>query len=162
MARKKSLFDGQSYKGYRVSVKLVREGRRRHKPAMISRPEDVYDFMSSLKDSGRERFYSLHLDSRNNVLNCEEVACGSISSIAVYPREVFKSAILSSSKSLILVHNHPSGDPSPSSYDVDMTKKLYECGELMGIDILDSVIIGDHSYYSFRESGLLDSDTREK
>jgi DNA repair protein RadC len=143
-------------------VRLVREGRRRYKPARISSAGDVYGFMLGLKDRDRERFYTLHLDRQNNILKCEEVACGSISSVTVYPREVFNSAILSSSKSIILVHNHPSGDPSPSTDDAQMTKKLCKCEELMGIDVLYSVIIGDESYYSFKESGRLNEYRLER
>jgi len=156
MARKKSSFDGKSYEGYRVSLRLVREGRDDYSAVKIEQPKDIYEFMNDLKHSDRERFYSVFLNARNEVINCEEVSTGSANSTLVHPREVFKSALLSSCTAIVLVHNHPSGNSSPSSDDITMTRRLYECGELLGIDVLDSVIIGEDSYYSFRETGLLD------
>lgn len=97
MARKRSLFDGSAHRGYRVSVRLEREGLEEYEPVRIEGPEDVYKFMSDLKDSDRERFYSLFLDGRNTVISCEEISCGSPNSTIVHPREVFKSAFLCSS-----------------------------------------------------------------
>jgi len=155
MSKKRSSFDGNSYAGCRVSVKLVRRSYGRYKPMEIKSPEDVYGFMRDLRESDRERFYSLHLDNRNSVVGCEEVSCGSAETSLVSPRELFKSAILSSSKSLIIVHNHPSGNPEPSDDDIRITKKLYDCGELLGIGLLDSIIIGRDSYYSFKEKGRM-------
>lgn len=136
-------------------MKLVRKGYGRYEPREIRCPDDVYAFMRDLGESDRERFYSLHLDSRNSVVGCEEVSCGSAESSLVHPRELFKSAILSSSKSVIIVHNHPSGNPEPSDDDIRITKKLYDCGELLGIGLLDSIIIGRDSYYSFKEKGRM-------
>lgn len=156
MTKKKSGFDGNSYEGYKVSLKLVREGQGEYSPVRLSQPKDVYEFMEDLKDCDRERFYSVFLNTKNEVINCEEVSSGSATSALVHPREVFKSALLCSCSALILVHNHPSGDSSPSSWDINLTRRLYECGELLGVDVLDSIVIGDDSYYSFRESGLLD------
>jgi DNA repair protein RadC len=122
----------------------------------IKSPEDVYGFMRDLRESDRERFYSLHLDARNAIVNCEEVSSGSVNTAMVHPREVFKSALLSSCTSIILVHNHPSGSPEPSFDDEKITRRLYECGDLLGIEVLDSVIIGEQSYYSFKEAGKMD------
>jgi DNA repair protein RadC len=155
MSKKRSYFNGNSYAGCRVSVKLVRKGYGRYEPREIRSPDDVYGFMRDLAASDRERFYSLHLDNRNSIVGCEEVSCGSAESSLVHARELFKSAILSSSKYVIIVHNHPSGNPEPSDDDIRITKKLYDCGELLGIGLLDSIIIGRDSYYSFKEKGKL-------
>jgi DNA repair protein RadC len=156
MARKRSSFQGDSSRGYKVSIRLVKENLAEYEPARVSNPGDVYAFMSDLKNSDRERFYSLLLDSRNAIVNCEEVSSGSVNQAQVHPREVFKSALLSSCASVILVHNHPSGIPDPSLDDERMTKRLSECGSILGIEVLDSIIIGEESYYSFKEAGMLD------
>jgi DNA repair protein RadC len=155
MARKRSSFEGNSYRGYRVSVRLVRESHRRYEPVSVTNPGDVYSFMSELRHSDRERFYSLHLDARNVIVNCEEVSSGSANTSIVHPREVFKSALLSSCTSIILAHNHPSGNPEPSLDDEKIIRRLYECGDLLGIEVLDSIMIGDDSYYSFKEAGKM-------
>jgi DNA repair protein RadC len=155
MARKRSSFQGDSYRGYKVSIRLVKESLADYEPVRVSNPGDVYAFMSDLKHSDRERFYSLLLDSRNAIVNCEEVSCGTVNQAQIHPREVFKSALLSSCASVILVHNHPSGIPDPSLDDEKMTRRLCDCGSLLGIDVLDSIIIGEESYYSFKESGKL-------
>lgn len=105
MSKKRSYFNGDSYAGCRVSVKLVRKGYRRYEPREIKSPEDVYGFMRDLGESDRERFYSLHLDNRNSVVGCEEVSCGSVNTTMVHPREAFKSALLSSTSGIILVRN---------------------------------------------------------
>jgi DNA repair protein RadC len=157
MAKRRSLFDGSAYKGYRVSIKLVRESLEEYEPVRLEGPEDVYSFMKELQDSDRERFYSLFLDGRNTVISCEEVSSGSPNTTIVHPREVFKSAFLCSSTAVIFVHNHPSGDPEPSFDDKAVTGRLYQCGDLLGIDVLDSIIIGNGSYYSFEEKGLMDA-----
>ncbi len=156
MIKKVSRFDGESYKGYRVSLRLVRENLAEYEPVSVCSPREVYEFMSGLSRSDRERIYSLHLDSKNVLMGCEEISCGTLSSSLVHPREVFKSAILSSCASIIVVHNHPSGDPQPSGDDEAVTRRLYDAGNLLGIDLLDSIILGDDCYYSFKESGGLE------
>ena len=149
----KSLFNGSGYAGYRVSLRLVREGYADYAPIVIACPHDVYEFMKELKDFDRERFYAICLDTRHQVVHCEEISSGSAERTVAHPRDVFKSAILSSSTGIILTHNHPSGDPAPSPDDYDVTERLYECGDLLGIEVLDHVIIGRDEYFSFRDSG---------
>ncbi len=161
MEKMRSFFDGESYKGYKVHLKLVREGIDDYLPAQIHSPEDVYHFMGDIRNSDRERLYSLHLDASNTLVNCEEVSCGTVESTIVHPREIFKSALLSSCSGFILVHNHPTGDVHPSTQDRDMTMRLYECANLLGITFLDSIIIGPDSYYSFKEYGLFDEYKRK-
>ncbi len=153
--RTPSLFNGESYRGYKVSLKLVREGLEEHNPVRIESAEDVYKFMKGLGEADRERVYSLCLDGMGEIVSCEEVSSGSMEKVVVHPREVFKSALLSSSHALILVHNHPTGNPEPSLHDAELTRQLYEAGELLGIQLLDSVVIGRESYYSFEESGIM-------
>jgi DNA repair protein RadC len=87
----------------------------------------------------------------------ETITIGTLNSAQVHPRELFKSAIRHSAAAIILVHNHPSGDPTPSTEDIEVTKKLVESGKLMGIQVLDHLIIGDNHYTSMKEKGLLDS-----
>ena len=147
-----SCFDGEVYKGYKISLKLVREGLGEYEPYSIQSPMDVYRFMRDLEDSDRERYFTIFLDVKNNVIGCEEAFVGSLDRAVVHPREVFKSALTCSAASIIAVHNHPSGDPRPSPEDKSMTQKLYVCGDLLGIKVMDSIIIGHRSFYSFRES----------
>lgn len=141
-----------TYRGYRVSVRLIREGRRRYEPRRITGPEDVYRFLKDLENLDREVFYVLHLDGKHQIVSCEEVSRGSASGSLVHPREVYKAAILSSSNAVIVAHNHPSGDPTPSVEDRSIVKRLYESGEILGIPLLDSLIIGNGSYHSMKDS----------
>lgn len=150
-----SRFGPVGYEGYRVKVRLVRENVDEYDPVKLMNSKDVYQFMRDIKDNDRESFYSIHLDSKNTVISCEEVARGSGSACTVHPREVYKAAILSSAQAMVLVHNHPSGDPVPSPDDHAIIKKLYDCGELLGIKVHDSIIVGDDSYYSFADNGQL-------
>ena len=106
----------------------------------------------------RECFFTLHLDTRNKVTGVDVVSIGSLNGSLVHPREVFKAAILSNAAGLILVHNHPSGDCSPSREDMELTRRLCEAGRLMRIEVLDHLVIGDGAYFSFREKGLICGD----
>ena len=98
---------------------------------------------------------ALHLDGKNRILCYELISLGSLNQSIVHPREVFKSALLSSAAALILIHNYPSGDPQPSSEDLSITRRLKEAGELLGVRILDHLIVGDGTYYSFADQGVL-------
>lgn len=118
-------------------------------------PGQVADLFQSLKDECKESFITLHLDGKNRILCMEVVSIGSLNQSIVHPREVFKTALLSSAAAIILVHNHPSGDVAPSNEDKAITKRLAEVGELMGIKILDHIIVGNGEYLSFVEKGLL-------
>ena len=153
--RKRSFFDGQAWVGYRTYVKLVREGAETHQPYRIRGPSDVHRAFAKLSTCDRERFYSLHLDSKHQVCGLELVTQGVLDASLVTPREVYKAAILGNAAGLILVHNHPSGDPNPSSDDRAITSALKRSGDLIGIHLLDHVIIGDNSYFSFMEAGTM-------
>ena len=116
--------------------------------------QQVFDTFRYLQSETKEHFLSLHLDGKNRILCVDRVSIGSLNQSIVHPREVFKNSLLSSAAALILIHNHPSSDPTPSAEDLSITKRLKEAGDILGIRILDHIIIGD-SYYSFTEHGLL-------
>ena len=122
----------------------------------VEKPGDVTAYLDSLdiRLADREIFVVLHLDVRNRIVAHEITSIGSQTASLVHPREVFKSAILKGACSIILAHNHPSGDPSPSKDDVDLTHRLVEAGRLIGIDVLDHIIIAPPCrYLSMKESG---------
>ena len=147
-----SRFVGGTYRGYRVSVRLIREGRTRYLPRKITGPGDVYDFLKDLENLDREVFYTLHLDGMHQIVSCEEVSKGSTTGSLVHPREVYKAAILSSASAIIVEHNHPSGDVTPSGEDRSITERLYQAGDILGVPLLDSLIIGGGEYYSMKDS----------
>jgi DNA repair protein RadC len=149
---KESYFDGYEYNGFRVRTKLVIEGDSEYKPLRFTTPAEVYHAFKNLGESDKERFYSIHLDNKNKVLGVEMVSQGCLDSSPVHPREVYKSALLSSAASIIFVHSHPSGEPDPSISDRAITEQLVRAGRLMGINVLDHVIIGRDGYYSFSDS----------
>jgi DNA repair protein RadC len=122
----------------------------------ISSPKDVYSLMyPRMREQKKEKFIMLYLDTKNQVLKEEVVSIGSLNSSIVHPREVFKSALMESSASVIMIHNHPSGDPSPSKEDVMVTQKMVEGGKLLGIEVLDHIIIGDGRYISLKDEGFV-------
>lgn len=140
-----------------VSVKLVRESSVMYEPRYVNTPQDaarlVEDFLAY---SDREKVVAICLDVKNQPTAISTISMGTLNSSLVHPREVFKTAILSNAAGFILAHNHPSGDLTPSKDDMTATKRLQEVGELMGIDLLDHIIVGDGKRYtSFREQGLM-------
>jgi DNA repair protein RadC len=123
------------------------------RPAIHS-PQDVATLlMPELRDLKKEYLKSLLLDSKNRVMRIHTVSIGILDSSLVHPREVFKDAILASSASIIVAHNHPSGDPTPSVEDKRVTQRLYEAGQLLGIDLLDHIVIGDNKWVSLKQIG---------
>jgi DNA repair protein RadC len=117
-------------------------------------PSQIFETFSFLKHETKEYFFSVHLDGKNRICCIDEVSVGSLNQSIVHPREVFKTALLSSAAAIILLHNHPTGDPTPSSEDIEITRRLREAGELIGVKVLDHIIIGD-SYFSFVSKGLM-------
>jgi len=103
----------------------------------------------------KEHFVALHLDGKNRIVCLDRVAIGSLNQCVVHPREIMKAALLSSAAGIILIHNHPTGDPSPSAEDINITNRLKEVGGVIGVPILDHIIIGNGQYVSFTERGLL-------
>ncbi len=122
----------------------------------IRGPRDVYDLCApALIDARQEEFHVLLLNAQHAVLRELVVTRGTLDTSLVHPREVFRAAIVESAAAVILVHNHPSGDPAPSREDRDVTDQLVSAGRLVGIPVLDHIVIGDGRYLSFVESGLL-------
>jgi len=116
----------------------------------IKKSEDVYNcFVDKLKDKKKEHFYVLFLDSKNKLISEDLISVGTLNSSIVHPREVFNNAIRENANSIILVHNHPSGNPQPSEEDKEITELLVKAGELLSIKVLDHVIIGREKWYSF-------------
>jgi len=114
----------------------------------------VFDTFSFLQEETKEYFLALHLDGKNRVICVDMISSGSLNQSIVHPRETFKTALLSSAAAIILMHNHPTGDPTPSQEDIQITRRLIEAGELLGIKVLDHIIVGDH-HYSFVEGGII-------
>jgi DNA repair protein RadC len=119
-------------------------------------PRQVFDyFHHEFRDSRKEYFLILLLDGKNRIIRRVQISEGSLNQSIVHPREVFSPAVKESAAAIILVHNHPTGDPAPSSEDIAITRRLREAGEIMGIKVLDHIIIGDGEFVSFVERGLL-------
>ncbi len=122
----------------------------------IHSPEDVSRLLiDEMRYFDREHLYGLYLDRKGGLLSKEIISIGSLSSSIVHPREVFKSAVKCSASSLIVAHNHPSGDPTPSREDFDITRRLVEAGKIMGIELIDHLVIGHKSYCSLKEKGAI-------
>lgn len=122
----------------------------------VGSPKSVADiFMNILRDEMKEHFYVLLLDTKNKIISWDEISKGDLNSSIVHPREVFKYALKYSANSIICLHNHPSGDPTPSMQDIEITKRLQEVGNLVGIKLLDHIIIGYNKYISLKEKGIM-------
>jgi DNA repair protein RadC len=122
----------------------------------ISGMDDVIKAVKPLiADQNKEFFIALYLNTKNGIIKQEVVSVGSLNANVVHPREVFRTACMVSASSIIVAHNHPSGDPTPSREDIEITKKLAEAGKMIGIELLDHVIIGQDRNYGFKESGIL-------
>jgi DNA repair protein RadC len=155
-----SLKELQEIKGIGVAkamqIKAVFELSKRYKLSRNNKKpiicaKDVYEYACErILDKNKEQFMILHLDSKNRVIKDEIVSIGTLNASIIHPREVFKSAIKESVNSIILVHNHPSGDVTPSSEDEEITMRLFEAGKLLDIKVLDHVIVGD-GYWSWKE-----------
>ena len=119
-------------------------------------PQQVFDyFHHEFRDSRKEYFLVLLLDGKNRIIRRVQISEGSLNQSIVHPREVYLPAVKESAAAIILVHNHPTGDPAASSEDIAITRRLKEAGEIMGIKVLDHIIVGDGEYLSFVERGLL-------
>ncbi|MHC1714805.1 MAG: DNA repair protein RadC [Acidaminococcaceae bacterium] len=122
----------------------------------ITSPEDgVALLMPRLRYESKEHFLVVLLNSKNKVLDIEQISEGSLNSSVVHPREVFAPAVLHHAAAILTAHNHPSGDPTPSKEDKDLTNTLVQAGKYMGIPVLDHIIIGDAKYFSFKEHSYL-------
>lgn len=124
---------------------------------VVSTPEDVVALCATqLRGLDREHFWALALSTKNRLLRMVEVSVGSLNASIVHPRELFKDAVRLSAASIVIVHNHPSGDPTPSGADIQLTRRLARAGEVLGIEVLDHVVIGDGgAHTSLRHMGVL-------
>ena len=129
-------------------------------PRVLKHPDDVarlaQEFISA-RDDDKEHFWSVLLNTRHHYLMHTEVSVGNQTASLVHPREIFGPAVREGAHSIVLAHNHPSGDPAPSAEDRELTTRLKECGQLLGIEVLDHLIVGNGSgrWFSFRDTGLL-------
>ena len=122
---------------------------------VITVPTEVIPLLADIKDEPREFFVCLYLNARNQVIHKEVVSIGSLSASIVHPREVFRVGVAKCAASVILAHNHPSGDVSPSKDDIDLTHRLREAGLIMGIEVLDHIIIARADFVSLKETGIV-------
>ena len=121
----------------------------------ISCPADCIPFLLDIREEKREHFVALYLNARNQIIQKSTISIGSLSSSIVHPRELFKEAIQYSAASIILGHNHPSSDTSPSQDDIELTRRVVKAGDILGIDVLDHVIISKEDFLSIKERGLM-------
>ena len=137
-------------------AELTKRRYRGKLPKEIRGPDDVVALVGKkLRKESREHFLVILLNARHEATAVETISIGSLNASIVHPREVFKPALLASAASVVLVHNHPSGDCEPSEEDLSITRRLVECGELLGIGVLDHVIVSSRGITSFRSRQLL-------
>lgn len=110
--------------------------------------------MQEMKDLQQEHLIAIYLNMKNEMIKRETVFIGSLNQAVAHPREIFKSAVKYSAARILIAHNHPSGVPTPSSNDISFTERIVECGNLMGIEVLDHIIVGANGYVSLREEGI--------
>lgn len=138
---------------FELSRRISSSGNKKIK---MKSPEDVASYLiPKLRSLNKEYFGILILDSKNKLKRDVFISVGDINSSIVHPREIFHEAILELASSIILYHNHPSGEPEPSDIDKQLTSKIVQAGKILSIDVLDHVIVGEENYFSFREKGLI-------
>lgn len=144
-------------------LKVIRERRIGYPPCRVLRDaRAIYEvFQPRFALADREEFLVVPLDVKNKILGFHVVSVGSLTGSLVHAREVYKVAILANAASLVFVHNHPSGDPTPSPQDITLTKRLAEVGDMVGIIVLDHIVIGDNRYVSFVEDGYMPAQTAQ-
>lgn len=126
-------------------------------PKRMTSPTDIQEYLErvmQLSQKTEEYFVVIYLDTKMTAIGYHIVAKGSLTSAIVHPREVFKGALLANARGIIAAHNHPSGCVEPSDNDINTTKRLQEAGNILGIDLMDHIIIGDKRYYSFKEESV--------
>ena len=139
-----------------VSEEDKREFDKKMKSSSITEPENAaQEIRNRISDFNKEQFYVASFDTRNRLLGIDEVTKGTLTASLVHPRETFEKSIRRHAASIIVAHNHPSGDSEPSEEDIKITKRLSEAGKIMGIELLDHIIITNNHYYSFKEKGMM-------
>lgn len=140
--------------GFELGIRV--SAARRPDRITIRSPRDAADLlMEQLRYLKKEHFVCLFLNTKNHIIAQETLSMGSLNASIVHPREVFRAAIKCSSASVVCAHNHPSGDPAPSPEDIQITQRLCEAGQIVGIDVLDHIVIGDGIFVSLKEQGLM-------
>lgn len=134
---------------------LIKRVMEEDTPRYIRTPEDVYLVAADMAELDKEHFIIIMLNTKNRIIGKELIAVGSLNQAIVPAREAFKPAIIKSAASIICLHNHPSGDPTPSQEDINLTKRFITVGEILGIDVLDHIIVGTEGYVSLREQALI-------
>jgi len=140
------------------TLKLVKENSTLYEVPVIKSPTEVYEAakqLLALHEEPEEHFCILCLNTKNKIVGVHTISIGSLNAAIVHPREVFKAAMLNNASSIICLHNHPSGDPGPSRDDIETTHRLVNAGNILGIDVLDHIIIGDGRYISLKEQGMM-------
>lgn len=141
-----------------LNLKLVKETSGRYDvQKKIQTPGDVFNIAQNViraNEYAEENLWLITLDTKNNITGIFTVSTGSLNASIVHPREVFKRAVLQNAASIILCHNHPSGDPTPSQDDIVTTKRIYDAGKILGIELLDHIIVGNNEYISLKERGV--------
>ena len=142
----------------KAALELARRIQERDRPiesfTRFTSALQVFEHLNyEFRDSRKEYFMALLLDGKNRIIKRVQISEGSLNQSIVHPREVFNVAVRESAAAMILLHNHPTGDPTPSPEDLEVTRRLSEAGQLMGIKVLDHIIIGDGAFYSFTERG---------
>lgn len=142
------------------TLALIELGRRaglaaKGKPKEVEVPDDLYNEVERLRYKKQEHFVAILLDAKNRVMRTVEIHVGTLTASLVGPREVFRQAIREGASSLIVAHNHPSGDPTPSPEDIEVTRRLVDVGKILDIPVLDHLIVGDPATISLRRRGLL-------
>ncbi|MFZ5650268.1 MAG: JAB domain-containing protein [Bacillota bacterium] len=139
-----------------ITLKVVRESSLLYKPRKIQGPEDAFELIRSfLEDADREMFTVIYLNTKNEPTAIHTVSVGTLNSSLVHPREVFKAAVLVNAASLILAHNHPSNDVQPSREDIEITRKLVDAGNILGVQVLDHIVVGSGRFRSMKNAGIL-------
>ncbi|HCJ66511.1 MAG TPA: hypothetical protein DHV62_04100 [Elusimicrobia bacterium] len=139
--------------GFELSKRIFNKGEQAL--PKIEKPEDAIAQATYLLGKKKEYFIALYLNARNQLVHRETVSIGTLSASLVHPREVFQPAIAHSAAGIILIHNHPSGDTKPSEDDLELTKRLIQTGEILGIEILDHLILSETNFLSFKQTNLL-------
>ena len=142
-----------------LNLRVVKESSGRYDVRKkIQSPNDIFNIAQNViqaNEYAEENLWLITLDTKNNITGIFTVSTGSLNSSIVHPREVFKRAVLQNASSIIICHNHPSGDPAPSQEDINITKRIYDAGKILGIELLDHIIIGDNKYTSLKEKGFI-------
>lgn len=118
-------------------------------------PRDVWQELSNIRDNKKEHFIIFYLDARNQKIKMEIISVGILTANIVHPREVFEPAVINLAAQIIIAHNHPSGDITPSEADIEITKKLIDAGTILGIEIIDHIIVAKNNFFSFKENGII-------